>query len=169
MSLVFCFGITYSFFHSSSTLTSTDQDIAKFVFNAENLNQIQLPLIDLNPGDNNEYAFSVSNNQLEQVSDVSIQYQMTIKTYHVVPLVIEIYKLDGELEELVLNCDETYTRNADNELICNTPIQEMGYSSLILDNYKLKVSFPNQYNGEEYADLVDYINIEIKSWQKTED
>jgi hypothetical protein len=44
----------------------------------------------------------------------------------------------------------------------------MGYSVLKLDNYKLKVTFPSQYNGEVYSDLVDYINIEIKSWQKTE-
>jgi hypothetical protein len=169
ISFVFCFGITYSFFHSTATLSSNDQDIAKFVFNAQSLDQIQLPLIDLNPGDNKEYSFSVSNNYSGTLSDVSVQYQITIKTYHLVPLVIELYKLNGETEELALTCDENYTRNSENELICNTSIQEMGYSSLQLDNYKLKVRFDNTYNDTSYSDLVDYINVKIKSWQKIEE
>lgn len=167
--LIFGSGITYSIFHSNSTLNSNDQDIAKFVFNAESLNQLQLPLIDLNPGADEEYTFSVSNNYSENTSDVSVEYQMTIKTPHLVPLIIELYKLNGENEEFILTCDETYTRNSQNELICNTPIQEMGYSSLKLDNYKLKVRFLGEYNDEAYSDLVDYINIEIKSWQKIEE
>jgi hypothetical protein len=166
MSLIFVTGITYSFFHSNTTLNSNDQNIAKFVFNAESLDQLEIPLIDLNPGDSKEYAFSVSNNNSGIVSNVTIEYQMTIKTFHLVPLVIQLYKLNGE-EELVLTCDETYTRSLENELICNTPIQEMGHDSELSDNYKLKVEFPNEYNDEVYSNLVDYIDIEIKSWQKT--
>ncbi len=165
--ILFGFGITYSFFHSSSTLRTLDQDIAKFVFNAENLDYLEIPLIDLKPGENKEYAFSVSNSDMDTLSDVTIEYQMTVKTYHLAPLIIELYKVDGEDEELILNCDETYTRNENNELICNTSIQEMDYSAIKLDNYKLRVAFPSEYNNEEYTDLVDYINVEIKSWQKT--
>lgn len=167
--LVFCFGITYSIFHSSTTLNSNDQNIAKFIFNTKSSDQIELPLSDLNPGDSNEYPFSVSNNYTGKISDVSVEYQMTIKTYHLVPLTIELYKMNGDNEELISTCDETHTRNSQNELVCNTPIQEMGYSSEKLDDYKLKVSFPTEYSDEEYSGLVDYINIEIKSWQKIED
>jgi hypothetical protein len=150
-------------------MVSNEQDVAKFVFNAQSLDQIQLPLIDLNPGSTKEYTFAVSNNYAGTLSDVTIEYQMTIETYHLIPLVIELYKMNGETEELILTCDENYTRNSENELICNSSTQEMGYSTLKLDNYKLKVTFPNQYNGEAYSDLVDYINIEIKSSQKTGD
>ena len=103
------------------------------------------------------------------LSNVSVEYQMIIKTYHFVPLLIELYKLDGETEELILTCDETYTRNLDNELICNSPIQEMSHSLEKLDNYKIKIEFPEEYNDAMYAGLVDYINIEIKSWQKMEE
>jgi hypothetical protein len=150
-------------------MASNEQDVAKFVFNAQSLDQIQLPLIDLNPGSTKEYTFAVSNNYAGSLSDVTIEYQMTIETYHLIPLIIELYKMNGETEELILTCDENYTRNSENELICNSSTQEMGYSVLKLDNYKLKVTFPNQYNGEAYSDLVDYINIEIKSSQKTGD
>ena len=34
------------------------------------------------------------------ISNVSVEYQMTIKTYHLVPLVIELYSVDGETEVL---------------------------------------------------------------------
>ena len=97
----------------------------------------------------------------------NIQYQMIMKTYHFAPTVIELYKvLANETEELVLSCNETYTRNEQNEIICNSPIFEMSYSSLKIDNYKLKVTIPAEYSGIEYSDLVDYIDIEINSWQK---
>ena len=44
---------------------------------------------------------------------------------------------------------------------------EMNYTNPVLDNYKLVLEFPIEFNGEEYANLVDYISIEINSWQKT--
>lgn len=167
--LLLCVGITYSFFHSSAISSNADQNIAKFVFNAKSQDQIQLPLINLNPGDNQEYTFSVSNNNSESISDITVEYRLTIKTYHLVPLNIKLYKIIDDNPELVLTCDETYTRNDNNEIVCNSPTQEMGYNSEKLENYRLDVTFPEEYNDSTYSDLVDYINIEIKSWQKLED
>ena len=101
---------------------------------------------------------------------------MLIKTYHLVPIDIELYKvIDEENEELVIKCNEECLdneecqRNEEHELVCESPLQEMGHSSEVLDNYKLKVIFSSEYNDPVYADLVDYLNIEIKSWQKLED
>jgi len=84
------------------------------------------------------------------------------------PLVIELYKVVDVSEELILDCDETFARNASNELICNAPLQELGYATTETDSYNLKVTFPSNYNTEEYKDLVDYINLDIKSEQKIE-
>jgi hypothetical protein len=148
-------------------MKSTDQNIAKFIFNTDKVDQIELPLVDMNPGDNEEYLFSVSNEQQGVISGVSVEYQLKIKTFHLVPLLIKLYKVVENEEELVLTCDESYERSTNNELICTTLIMEMGYSSSVLDNYKLVVEFPIEYNGEEYANLVDYISLEINSWQKT--
>jgi hypothetical protein len=168
-SLIFCSGITYSIFHSNVILNANDQNIAKFIFNAENLDQLELSLVDLNPGDIKDYFFAVSNSNTGSLSDVLVEYQMTLTTYHLVPLSIELYKLNGEDREWILTCDESYTRNEQNKLICNTPIQMMGYTAEELDNYVLRLEFPNEYNDEMYANLVDFINIEIKSWQKVEE
>lgn len=165
--LIFSFGITYSFFTSNTSLSSTNQNIARFVFNTESLEKLEIPLVDLKPGAEEEYSFSVSNNYLEHTSDVSIKYQLTIKTYHLVPLNIELYKIVDKEEELLLTCDETYSR-VENQLVCNTTFQTMLHDSVKSDDYKLKISFPSQYNSSVYADLVDYIDIEIKSSQVTE-
>ena len=80
------------------------------------------------------------------------------------PLDIELYK--GEDETPLLVCNETFNRNDNNEIVCTTEIQNMEFSNGITDDYKLNVKFDKKYNSEEYSDLVDSIDIEIKSWQK---
>ena len=44
----------------------------------------------------------------------------------------------------------------------------MGYDEEQIDDYKLKIKFPSEYNDEIYSNLVDFISMEIKSWQKIE-
>ncbi len=156
-------GVTYSFFNSESTLFA-NQDIAKFVFEAEETNSISVPITDLNPGDSTSISFEVTNNVDEVVSQVTINYQCIIKTYHLMPLEIKLFKT-GSVEELILTCDESYSRDGDNQLVCNSLIQEMPYDNKILDSYRLDVKFPEAYNDDDYSDLVDYIDIDIRSWQ----
>lgn len=156
-------GVTYSFFLSKSNLVA-NQEIAKFVFDAEDTSTISLPITNLNPGDDVSYSFEVSNNVNDVVSQVNIKYQMTIKTHHLMPLEIKLFKL-GESEELVLNCDEKFSRNENNQLICNSDVQSMPYNNEVLESYRLDVEFPNEYNDENYSELVDYIDIDINSWQ----
>ena len=163
--VVFGLGITYSIFNSN-TLAAGNQKIAKFIFNAEEVDKLSLPITDLKPGYTNDFDFSVSNSKDKKISDVTIEYQMTIKTFHLVPLNIELYKIDGETETLLITCDETFSRNEDNELLCNLPIEELDYLKESKNNYKLRITFPKEYNDEIYSNLVDYIDIEIKSWQK---
>ena len=159
-------GVTYSFFKSDSNLFA-NQDIAKFVFEAEETSTISVPITDLNPGDSTSYTFEVTNNVDDVVSQVSISYQCIIKTYHLMPLEIKLYKT-GSVEELVLTCDETFSRDADNQLVCNSLVQKMAYDNKVSDTYRLDISFPEAYNDEDYSELVDYIDIDIRSWQNIE-
>ena len=158
----FTIGITYSAFNTESYMC-TNQNIAGFIFETNNLEEINLEMSDIKPGDTKNYEFSVANNQDENKSDVTISYQMTIRTYHFIPLNIKLY--DGD-DVLVLDCDETYSRNDDNELVCNTLIEEMDFSSDVTHSYRLEVEFPSEYDDVIYSSLVDFIDIEIKSWQK---
>ncbi len=167
--ILFGCGITYSFFNSNVTMENIDRGIAKFVFNTKSLDELELSIIDLKPGETKEYDFSITNNDLDKISNVAVEYKIIIKTYHLVPLIISLYSLNAEEEQLVLTCDENYSRNAENELVCNSPVQELGFETAQAKQYKLKVSFPSEYNDQINADLVDFINIEINSWQKTKD
>lgn len=154
-------GITYSLFTSSSKLVA-NQKIAQFVFNATKTDVIELPIANLNPGAKSEYKFQVTNNIDNKRSDVTIKYQMTIKTFHFMPLEINLYKENEETP--LLTCEES-SRNTDNEVVCNTEVQTMDYKLNATDNYKLVIEFPEEYNDDSYTDLVDYVDIEIKSWQ----
>lgn len=78
------------------------------------------------------------------------------------PLLIELYKDDQN----VMVCNEDYSRNEDNALVCNSDIWEMNHNSTATEKFKLKVSFPKEYNSYDYTELVDYIDIGISSWQK---
>ncbi len=159
---VLSLGLTYSYFNSNSSVNTVDQRLAHFVFDTETLDRLELPLIDLSPGVVNSYDFSISNTSDEVTSDVSIEYELTILTPHFTPLIIELYK--GE--NLVLTCDESYSRNSNNELVCNSSTQELSHDSEYTDNYTLKVTFDGNYSDEAYSNLIDYINIEIRSYQK---
>lgn len=164
--IAFGTGITYSVF-TSDVFGNVNQKIAKFIFNAEEVDELHLSLTDLYPGVTKEYQFSVSNNSSGNLTNVTLNYNMIIKTYHFMPTEIKLYKTEGENETLVISCDEKkYTRNEENELLCNTDNFEMSFKKEELHNYRLEVTFPSLYNSEEYADLVDYIDIEINSWQK---
>lgn len=164
MFFIFSIGITYSYFNSDILLESVDQKIAKFIFDTDTLDRLELPLIDLTPGQTEEYNFSVGNGSEEIYSDVSIEYQLTILTPHFTPLDIELYK--GE--DLVMSCDETYSRNDNNELVCNSPVQELLCDEDYLDDYTLRVTFDGDYDSDVYSNLIDYINLEIKSYQKVQ-
>ena len=164
--ITFFSGITYSFFHSNAVMNSSNQGIASFVFEADNVDEIDLELTDLIPGTKKEYSFSVTNTKNNVISDVTLEYQLIIKTYHFIPLTIDLYKLVGEKEVFVGKCDETISRNSSNELVCNMPVELLNNSVEEQNDYKLKIEFPEKYNDVSYSNLVDFINIEIESWQK---
>ncbi len=161
--LIFSLALTYSVFTSSAELKIDDQNIATFIFDAKMENELEIPLTNMLPGDEKEYNFSVANNADEKISDVSFEYQIKIKTYHFMPLEIKLYRGDV----LVITCDETYSRNNQNELICNAPPLTLNHKQKEKDDYKLVVKFSEEHNDASYSGLVDFLKLEIASWQIT--
>lgn len=161
-------GITYSAFTSENKLI-INQNIASFIFEANQTDHISLALSDLKPGDEISYNFSVSNNKTVDdkvnVSHVKVNYEILISTYHFIPLNIELYKGNSP----IMVCNESFNRNDSNEVVCTSEVQEMDFNESITEDYVIKATFDKQYNSEEYSDLVDYIDLEIKSWQKVGD
>ncbi len=162
MFLMFGVGLTYSYFNSELDHISTDQKVAGFIFDTSSLDRLELPLTDLRPGESREYNFSVSNTKSNKTSDVTIVYQLTILTPHFTPLDIELYRGNTK----VMTCDETYSRNNSNELVCNSSLFELTHQNESTDNFSLKITFDDEYNDLTYSNLIDYLNVEIKSYQK---
>lgn len=158
-------GVTFSLFHSE-TPSNMNQNIAKFVFNSKTLDELNLSLIDIKPGEIKEYNFSIANSEGEIISDVLVEYQISLKTYHFIPLEIELYKVTTEGDVLLVNCDETYARNLNNEILCNTDIQQLNHTTTQSNDYKLIIDFPIEYNNTIYTNLMDFLDLEINSWQK---
>ena len=155
-------GMTYSYFVAGKS-GSSNNDIAKFIFNDTVMDSLSIPLMEFKPGETKTYDFKISNSDdSDVVSDVTINYELTILTPQYIPLVIELYKEDT----LLMTCDETKTRNENNELVCQTEVLELAYNEKTEDNFQLVVTFDSNYNTLDYANLIDYINIDIKSYQK---
>ena len=161
--MILCFSkITYSLFHSENFFSIGDMEIAEFIFDTKRTDIIKLDFADLKPGDTKEFEFQVSNTKDNNITNVTTEYQITIKTFHFMPLLIELYKGD----DLVMTCDEKRSRNTDNALVCNSKIWELDHKTTEIENFKIKVSFPKEYNSQEFTGLVDYIDLDIASWQK---
>ncbi|MDD2504947.1 MAG: hypothetical protein PHF21_01590 [Bacilli bacterium] len=163
---VFTSGITYSVFNSSTQLVTPNQEIATFIFEANHESDINIPISEMLPGNETNHLFEVVNYLEEKQSNVNTEYQIIIKTYHFIPLIIELYKTEGSSEVLLGTCDESFSRNELNELVCSMPEEELNNSIKETNKYKLRLKFPEEFNSEAYSGLVDFINLELKSWQK---
>jgi len=159
-------GIAYSIFLTTGDFSTTDQGIAKFIFNADEVDAISVPLYNLIPGDTKNYLFSISNSNDSFISEVTVEYQIIVKTYHFIPLNINLYEVGEVSDTLIMECDESYTRSTTNILICNAPLGQMSHDDEYTNEYRLEIVFPNQYNDYSYSGLIDFIDLEIKSWQK---
>ena len=94
--IVLGLGVTYSAFSSENNLIM-NQEIASFIFETEQTDHISLALNDLKPGDEVSYNFSVSNNKTVDdkvnLSNVKINYEISLSTYHFIPLNIKLYNI----------------------------------------------------------------------------
>ncbi len=158
-------GVTYSIYTSRAELTNTEVEIAQFVFNANKTDAIELPVSSLIPGQVVSHNFSVTNNLDSDVSDVSVEYQILISTLHVIPLRYEITHIT-DTEEVIVTCDQNNPRNEDGFLVCESPVMGIAYGDLKTENFRIDIIFPAIYNDSSYANLIDYVDLEINSWQK---
>ena len=122
---IFSIGIGVSYMqYKTNSNALINQKIASFIFNVEKTDKLEIPLENLSPGDKLKYDFSVTNTEEDLTSNVTIEYQIILKTYHLVPLDIELYNVVEGKETLVLNCNEKFNRNTDNQLLCNDQVKE---------------------------------------------
>ena len=84
-------GITYSAYKVEASTKTNVVSLATFVFDTDKKDLINIPISNIKPGDNLDYNFSVSNSSKDKKSDVTIKYNIIIKTMHFIPLDIKLY------------------------------------------------------------------------------
>lgn len=152
-------GITYSLY-TNMIKKEVPILLASFSVGVERKTTLDIDLSDLEPGSINRYDFSVLNNIDESMSDVSISYNIVLKTGNYIPLEIKLY--DSSDNVLLDSENGTIT---DDALVLKTEDIVMPYSKSVKNDYSLEVVFPEEYSGEEYSGLVDYINLTIEAGQ----
>ena len=153
-------GITYSLY-TNIMKKSVPISLASFSVGVEKTPTLDIDLSDLEPGSVNRYNFSVLNNIDESMSDVAITYNIVLKTGNYIPLDIKLYDSSNNLL-----FDSTSGVRTNDELLLKTNDITMPYSKNVKNDYSLVVEFPEEYDGEEYSGLVDYINLTIEASQK---
>ena len=175
--LVLCFLIIARIFvlvlskYESISNSYANVDIAFYLLK-EDFQTMTLNLASILP-QNNAYTFefSIGNQAGEDIAEVDIEYELTLRTTTNLPLTYELYMnqlytdqgATNIIKENTVNLDEdgTYFRTMTTEKI-TLPYKE-GKTNL----YQLVVYFPDNYNQENYQDIIELIEINVNGQQVT--
>lgn len=170
------FKSTLSSYFSTGSGKTKNLTFAKIVFNNKETSDLGLSLGNLNPSQVKEYTFQVSNYKDGAASETNIGYNISLETFHFIPTVIELYKKNEVTNdyEFVLSCDENSKRNEENKIVCTSREYSLNYKKNQNDDFLVKVIYQStNFNQEpwsdEYANLTDFIDIKIHSWQIKEE
>ena len=156
--------------YESNATSEKDVDVAfMIVDNTFDSNEI---LIDnIYPADTTyDYTFNVSNFINNKKAETDLSYDIVLTTTTNLPLEYQITKNGSTCrakQELVRDADGTYTRKITLDTDDNDLVMKQGTD--ITDEFVIKVKFPKSNNTNlEYADLVEYIKLDLTAKQIVE-
>lgn len=173
--LVLCFFIIIRIFnlalskYESISNSTADIDVAIYLLK-EDYKKMALNLASLIPQkEEYVYTFSIGNTDGDNIAEVDLIYDLSIRTTTNLPLSYELYMnqnyTDNDAKSIITSNttekDEygTYFRNIKTESI------ELKYTEPITNVYQLVVSFPKEYNSENYQDIIEMIEITVDGKQ----
>ena len=115
------------------------------------------------------YDFSIGNQKDKEQAEVDIEYELTIRTTTNLPLTYKLYMNEKynqkdandiiKTNEVYQDEDGTYFRKM------TTEKEELKYKEPKTNTYQLVVSFPSNYNTENYQDIIEAIEINVDGKQ----
>lgn len=154
--------------YESNATSNAKVDIALYLLN-EDYKTMNLNLAEILPQNNSYfYTFLVGNTDGKKVAEVNLNYDLTITTTTNLPIKYELYIDENSqgtnmnaIKSNVVEKDEygTYFRKI------TTETQRLDYTKAKTNTYTLVLNFPAKYNTEEYQDIIDNIEIAVKSEQ----
>lgn len=166
------FTLTLSKFESEAKST-TDIDIAFYLLK-EDYQTMELSLENLYPSEKPYvYTFSISNADGEKRAEVDLTYDLVIKTTTNLPLTYELYMnelYDDENSNIALTRNEVDTDEDGTYFrYLETANETFEYVNIEKNVYQLVVYFPQEYNTENYQDIIESIEINIDAKQVIEE
>lgn len=163
---------TYSSFETNSK-SSIDLGIAFFVVKADYLeNTIKLDDLIEPDGVTRKFKFNIQNYDEDDMAEVNLKYQLTIKTTTNLPLKFDLLLMDenkkynsvisnlADGEKIAQDENGTYFRYLTPEA------RTFGFEKKQVDSYEIDVTFPEQYRNEtRFSDVIEGITIYVKSEQ----
>ena len=146
-------------------------DIAFYLLK-EDYKTMTIDLASIVPRDNEYiFEFSIGNQEGEQIAEVDLEYELTLRATTNLPLgyklyLNEEYTSEGStkiIKENTVNFDEygTYFRTMTTEKIL------LKYTEGKTNLYQLVVTFPQNYNSEIYQNVLELLEINVNAEQVT--
>lgn len=146
-------------------------DIAFYLLK-EDYKTMTIDLASIVPRDNEYiFEFSIGNQEGEQIAEVDLEYELTLRATTNLPLgyklyLNEEYTTEGStniIKENTVNADEygTYFRTMTTEKIL------LKYTEGKTNLYQLVITFPQNYNSEIYQNVLELLEINVNAEQVT--
>ena len=122
---------------------------------------------------NNAYTFefSIGNQAGEDIAEVDIEYELTLRTTTNLPLTYELYMNQSYTDQGATNIIKENTVNLDEDgtyfRTMTTDKITLKYTEGKTNLYQLVVYFPENYNQENYQDIIELIEINVNGQQVT--
>ena len=175
--LVLCFLIIARIFvlvlskYESISNSYANVDIAFYLLK-EDFQTMTLNLASILP-QNNAYTFefSIGNQAGEDIAEVDIEYELTLRTTTNLPLTYELYMNQSYTDQGAINIIKENTVNLDEDgtyfRTMTTDKITLKYTEGKTNLYQLVVYFPENYNQENYQDIIELIEINVNGQQVT--
>ena len=169
MMFVVLFTIKLSFARYKSSATSNaDVNLAYYLFTDQDISQ-DLKLDSILPRQEPyNHTLLVANNDGQRRTETSIQYSFEIKTTTNLPLNYRLYNSQDLTNNLVTNSNTITDDDGTYYKYITATGGNFGFQANEQETYILQIEFPEEYNLSQYEGIIEYIQITIKSNQKTQ-
>ena len=146
-------------------------DIAFYLLK-EDYKSMTLNLASLLPQDNAyTFEFSIGNQAGEERAEIDIEYELSLRTTTNLPLTYELYMNQSYTDQGATNIIKENTVNLDEDgtyfRTMTTDKITLKYTEGKTNLYQLVVYFPENYNQENYQDIIELIEINVNGVQIT--
>lgn len=155
--------------YESETNSNANVDIAFYLLN-EDYKTMQLNLASIFPqNDAYVYTFSIGNTDKEKQAEVDLEYDLSIRTTTNLPLTFELYMNQDYTDSNAVNIIKTNEIKQDEYgtffRYITVEKETLNYNMPKTNIYQLVVHFPQNYNTEDYQDIIELLEITVDSKQ----